>query len=95
MPKLTNNWLANMPTNTIKGNDTGGSAVPKDLTGQEVIDLLGISVIEPAQLIAVPIVELPSTIVRDPVDATIPELLYEYDSAGDLDVVSYLETISS
>ncbi len=39
---------------------------------------------------ACPVVETPSTITRDPVDAEIPELLYEYDENDDLDVVCTL-----
>jgi len=38
-----------------------------------------------------PVVDLPSTIVRDPEDAGIPELMYEYDNNGDLDIVSALD----
>lgn len=38
---VDNSKLADMPTMTIKGNDTGGSANPQDLTAAEVNALLG------------------------------------------------------
>jgi hypothetical protein len=38
---VSNTKLANMPSLTIKGNDTGGVADPKDLTAEEVRVLLG------------------------------------------------------
>lgn len=37
---VTNAMQANMPTNTIKGNDAGGAAAPQDLTVAEVKTLL-------------------------------------------------------
>jgi len=39
---VTNDKLAQMPSLTIKGNDTGGAADPKDLTASEVRTLLGL-----------------------------------------------------
>jgi hypothetical protein len=40
---ITNAKLANMPTLTIKGNDTGGTADPKDLTVSEAQSLLNVA----------------------------------------------------
>jgi len=89
MAKVKNKWLDEMPAKTIKGNDTSGAGDPKDLTVSEVLALLG-----PAPTsYALPLVETPSTITRSPVDATIPELIYELDSDGDLDLVFTLVDI--
>lgn len=41
--KITNAKAAQMPANTMKGNDTGGVANQKDLTVAEILTLLGIS----------------------------------------------------
>ena len=38
---LTNNYLANMPALTIKGNNANGSSVPADLTVAQTMTLLG------------------------------------------------------
>ena len=38
---VTNAYLAPMATLTIKGNNTGGSANPQDLTGSQVLSLIG------------------------------------------------------
>lgn len=40
---VSNTKLADMPANTLKGNDTGGSADPQDLTAAEVRTLLNVS----------------------------------------------------
>lgn len=41
MSKITNKFLAQMPTLTIKGNNTGGTANPLDLTVSQVNTMLG------------------------------------------------------
>ncbi len=46
MAKVANKWLDDMPTNTLKGNDTGSAGVPKDLTVSEARSLLNISASE-------------------------------------------------
>ena len=38
---VDNTYLAPMPANTIKGNNTGGSAAPQDLTGPQVLTAIG------------------------------------------------------
>jgi len=90
MSKIKNKWLANMPANTMKGNDTSGTAVPKDLTVAEIVAMLG-TTITGSDMYSFPVVETPSTIVRTGDDLGEPELVYELDSDGDLDVVSTLE----
>lgn len=40
---VNNTKLANMPANTIKGNDTGATADPKDLTAAEVRTLINVA----------------------------------------------------
>jgi len=93
MAKVKNKWLDEMPAKTIKGNDTSGAGDPKDLTVSEVLALLGSAPIASTVYI-LPVVETPSTIVREAVDgedlavlATLPELVYDYNSDGILDVV--------
>lgn len=38
---VTNSYLGVMPANTIKGNNTGTSATPQDLTGPQVLTAIG------------------------------------------------------
>lgn len=38
---VSNTYLAPMPANTIKGNNTGTSAAPQDLTGPQVLTAIG------------------------------------------------------
>ena len=45
--QLANTQLAQMPANTIKGNDTGSPATPSDLTVSQTKTLLGVAMIEP------------------------------------------------
>lgn len=40
---VTNSKMADMPGNTIKGNNTGGSALPQDLSVADVKTMLGLS----------------------------------------------------
>lgn len=43
MSKIANKFLAQMPTLTIKGNNTGGTANPLDLTTSQVVTMLSVA----------------------------------------------------
>jgi len=93
MSRIHNNWLANAPAETLKGNDQASAGIVKDLTISQVLTMLGISGAS-SNVQAIPVVETPAEYqvhVESGID--FPEIVYDYDADGDLDIVVDLEVV--
>jgi trimeric autotransporter adhesin len=58
---VDNTYLSLMPANTIKGNNTSGSAAPKDLTVAQTMTLLGAAPLNSPNFTGTPTAPTPST----------------------------------
>jgi len=58
---LTNSYLANMPASTIKGNNSGSSGTPVDLTVAQTMSLLGAAPLASPAFTGTPTAPTPST----------------------------------
>ena len=58
---ITNSYLANMPANTIKGNNTGSSTNPTDLTVAQTMTLLGAASLDSPTFTGTPRAPTPAT----------------------------------
>ena len=58
---VTNSYLGTMASNTIKGNNTGGTASPSDLTTSEVMTMLGAAPLASPTFTGTPAAPTPST----------------------------------
>ena len=93
MSKIKNNWLANAPAETLKGNDQASAGTVKDLTISQVLTMLGISGAS-SNVQAIPVVETPAEYqVHAESGIAFPEIVCEYDADGDLDIVMALEVV--
>ena len=58
---ITNAYLGTMPTLTLKGNNTGGTASPSDLTTAQVMTMLGAAPLASPTFTGTPAAPTPST----------------------------------